>query len=199
MIALLVFLVALVPLLLAGEQTQIDGNSVPRFTPHQIQSTSEATRLGLTRWAVTAQGRKMIAFLSANACEVTVIEDDAERGIGRAPEPGIATLVAATTHRSQRKRFVIILNPTYFNVPKDMWPLAGQPKNAADAMSIAWAGEMLHIYFYAHGISLPHHTRADFQEQWHAMAAELGMPAVPHEDDDEFAHSVIVRYVGYGR
>src|SRR4029077_19649211 len=79
------------------------------------------------------------------------------------------------------------------------FPLPGQPANTADAMSIAWAGEMLHIYFYAHGISLPHHTRADFQEEWRAVAAERGMATVPHDDDDEFAHSVIVRYVGYGR
>ena len=192
-------ILAIVPLLLAGEQTQFDSNFRPQFTKHQIESTSEATRIGLAKWAATPHGRRVIEYLEGTGCEIEVIEDDAERGIGRAPEPGIATLVAASTHRLQHKRFEIILNPTYYRVPKDMFPLPGQPGNTADAMSIAWAGEMLHIYFYAHGISLPHHPRADFQEEWQAVAAELGMGTVPHDDDDEFAHSVIVRYVGYGR
>jgi hypothetical protein len=188
-----------VVLLLAGEQLHIDNHFGPQFSSHQMQNTAEATRIGLARWAATVHGRKILEYFAATGCEIEVIEDDAERGIGRAPEPGIATLVAASTHRLQHKRFEIILNPTYYRVPKDMFPLAGQPGNTADAMSIAWAGEMLHIYFYAHGISLPHHPRADFQEEWRAVATELGMGTVPHDDDDEFAHSVIVRYVGYGR
>jgi len=60
-----------------------------------------------------------------------------------------------------------------------------QPATAADQMAAAWAGEMLHIYFYSTGISLPHHQRADFQQEWHLMAAELGLPNMPHADDDE--------------
>lgn len=164
-----------------------------------MHNSSEATRIGLARFAATPHGRKMIEFLAANGCEVTVVEDGAESGIGRAPEPGIATLVAASTHPLQRKSFEIILNPTYFKLPKDMWPLPGQVGSPADAMAIAWAGEMLHIYFYAHGISLPHHPRADFQGEWQAIVAELGMPTVPHDDEGEFAHSVTIRYVGYGR
>jgi hypothetical protein len=63
-------------------------------------------------------------------------------------------------------------------------------------MAIAWAGEMLHIYFYARGISLPHHERPDFQEQWVAIASELGMATVRHDDGDAFARSVVVRYIG---
>lgn len=186
-------------LLIAGGTVRFDGAFAPQFTQRQIQSTSEATRIGLARWAATPHGRKMLQFLAANACEITIIEDDAERGIGRAPEPGIATLVSATTRPLQRKRFELILNPDYYRLPKGMWPLAGQPRTAADAMAIAWAGEILHIYFYAHGISLPHHSRADFQDEWRAIAAELGMGTVPHGDDDEFARSVIVRYIGDGR
>jgi hypothetical protein len=186
-------------LLLGGRPVRFDSALRPQFTVEQIQNTSEATRVGLTKWAATPHGRKLIEFFQATGCEITVIEDDTERGIGRAPEPGIATLVAASTHPSGRKRFEIILNPTYYRLPKDMRPLAGQLGSPADAMAIAWAGEMLHIYFYAHGISLPHHARADFQDEWQAVAAELGMGTVPHDDDDEFAHSVIVRYVGYGR
>jgi hypothetical protein len=191
--------IVIVRLLIAGEQTRFDGSFKPQFTQHQIENTSDATRIGLAKWAATPHGRKLIEFFQATGCEITVVEDDAERGIGRAPEPGIATLVAASTHPSQRKSFEIILNPAYYRLPKGMLPLPGQPGSPADAMAIAWAGEMLHIYFYAHGISLPHHARADFQEEWQAVAAELGMATVPHDDDDEFAHSVIVRYVGYGR
>ena len=192
-------IVAIIPLLLAGEATRFDSAFTPQFTRHQIENTSVATRIGLAKWAATRHGRKLIEYFQSTDCEITVVEDDAERGIGRAPEPGIATLVAATMHPSQRKRFEIILNPAYYQLPKGMYPLAGQPGNPADAMAIAWAGEMLHIYFYAHGISLPHHARADFQNEWHAVAAELGMGTVPHDDEDEYAHSVIVRYVGYGR
>jgi len=155
---------------------------------HQIETTSPATRAGFAKWAATAHGREMIEYLAANHCDITVIEDPSERGIGRAPEPGIATLVAA--YRSKPRGYVVILNPL----------LAGQqPARAAEAMAIAWAGEMLHVYFYAHGINLPHHSRPDFQQEWQAMAAELGMPTVPHDDDDGFPHSAIVRYVGYGR
>jgi hypothetical protein len=50
-------------------------------------------------------------------------------------------------------------------------------------MAAAWAGEMLHIDFYSQGISLPHHERADFQEQWRLVAGELGFPMLPHEED----------------
>ena len=52
-------------------------------------------------------------------------------------------------------------------------------------MALAWAGEMLHVSFYAQGVSLPHHNRADFQSQWREVAAELGMPMLTHDDDDD--------------
>jgi hypothetical protein len=51
-------------------------------------------------------------------------------------------------------------------------------------MATAWAAEMLHIYFYSKGISLPHHTRSDFQDEWRAMARELGFPDMRHDDED---------------
>ena len=152
------------------------------LTVHQIDSTSVATRAGFAKWAATPHGRALLEYFESNHCEITVIEDPSERGIGRAPEPGIATLLAA--YRRQPRGYVVILN---------------SKQAAADAMALAWAGEMLHVYFYAHGISLPHHNRADFQEEWQAMAAELGMPTVSHDDDDALPRSVIVRYVGYGR
>lgn len=191
-------ILALAPLLLAGERIRFDGNFTPQFTANQIQSSAVATRQGLARWAATPEGHKLIEYFAANGCEINVIEDTSESGVGRAPQPGLATLVAVSSH-AQRKSFEMILNPAYYNLPKGMAPLPGQPANAADAMAIAWAGEMLHIYFYAHGISLPHHERDDFQEEWQTIAGELGLPAVRHDDGDEFARRVIVRYLGRGR
>ena len=52
-------------------------------------------------------------------------------------------------------------------------------------MAAAWAGEMLHIDYYARGISLPHHERTDFQEECRAIARELGFPNLRHSDDEE--------------
>ena len=189
-------LLAIASLLLAGERIQFDSNFTPQFTANQVQSTTEATRVGLVKWAATPHGRQLIDYFAANACEIVVFEDADESGMGRAPQPGIATLIA---NRSQRKTYEMILNPTYFKLPEGMAPLPNQPAMPSDAMAIAWAGEMLHIYFYAQGISLPHHERPDFQEQWGTIAAELGMSAVRHDDGDEFAHSIIVRSLGRGR
>jgi hypothetical protein len=183
-------------LVLAGERVQFDSNFTPQFTVNQIQTTSAATRLGLTKWAMTSHGRTLIEYFAANGCEIEIIEDASESGMGRAPQPGLATLIA---NRTQRKTYEMILNPSYFALPQGMAPLPNQPATAADAMAIAWAGEMLHIYFYARGISLPHHPREDFQEQWQAIAAELGMSAVRHDDGDERAHSIIIRFLGRGR
>jgi len=183
------FLVAVAVVMLAGEPVRFDVNHQPRFTAAQIQHTTAATRNGLAKWAATPHGRHLIDYFAAHDCDIEVIEDTTENAMGRAPEPGLATLV------SKRKRFVMLLNPAYYRLPKDMTPLPGQPANAADAMAVAWAGEMLHIYFYARGISLPHHERPDFQEQWVAIAGELGMTGVRHDDGDEFARSVVVRYL----
>ena len=66
-----------------------------------------------------------------------------------------------------------------------MVPLPNQPATPADMMAAAWAGEMLHVDFYARGISLPHHSRDDFQTEWEAVAVELGFPALRHNDEDE--------------
>lgn len=185
----MLFLVA-TAVMLANEPVRFDGNHLPQFTANQMQNTSVAIRNGLSKWAATAHGRHMIEYLAAHHCEITVVEDDSENAMGRAPEPGIATMVA------KRKTFVMVLNPTFYRLPKDMQPLPGEPANASDAMALAWAGEMLHIYFYARGISLPHHERPDFQEQWTAIAGELGMTGVRHDDGDAFARPVIVRYLG---
>ncbi|MGZ8853384.1 MAG: hypothetical protein ACXW2X_08305, partial [Thermoanaerobaculia bacterium] len=103
---------------------------------------------------------------------------------GRAPQPGIATLVSAGD-RAKLKSYAIILNPTFFRVTKDQAPYPNEPHTAADVMAAAFAAEMLHVDFYSRGISLPHHERADFQREWRTIAAELGMDGLRHDDDDE--------------
>ncbi|HEX9162891.1 MAG TPA: hypothetical protein VF980_14395 [Thermoanaerobaculia bacterium] len=169
--------------LLAGEPVRLDENLVPKFSANQIENSADATRVGMARWAATDQAKKLIAFLIADRCEITIVEDAGEEGIGRAPQPGLATLIAAND-RSRRKSFDLILNPLFFKVPRGMTPLPNQPATPADMMAAAWAGEMLHIYFYARGISLPHHPRADFQAEWREIALELGMPTLTHDDFD---------------
>ena len=92
-------------------------------------------------------------------------------------------MVAATDH-TKTKAYDLILNPT-FGLPKGVLSLSGEPSTPADMMAAAWAAEMLHIDFYARGISLPHHQRDDFQTEWEAVAAELGFPTLRHNDEDE--------------
>ena len=141
-----------------------------------IKNCSTATQDGFARWAATAHGRAIIAHLDG---QIVVSEDANEGGAGRAPEPGIATLTSIGT-----RTYSIILNPN-FVLPAGMVPMPNQPATPADMMAAAWAGEMLHVDFYARGISLPHHQRDDFQSEWQAVAAELGFPALRHNDEDE--------------
>ena len=176
--------------MLAGEPVRFDANLTPQYTANQIEHSAAATRTGLTKWAATPHGRRFIKYFAANDCDITVIEDTSENAMGRAPEPGIAMMVA------KRRNFIMVLNPAFYRIPNGMAPLPGEPANASEAMAVAWGGEMLHIYFYAHGISLPHHHRDDFQEHWVAIAGELGMTAVRHADGDELARSAIVRTIG---
>ncbi|HYS54690.1 MAG TPA: hypothetical protein VER58_13105 [Thermoanaerobaculia bacterium] len=160
------------------------------FCGGQFQNCSPATRDGFTRWAATEHGRALIAHLDG---QVIVMEDANEEAAGRAPEPGIATLASMGP-----RVFSIVLNPN-FVLPKGMVPLPGQPATPADMMAAAWAGEMLHIDFYSRGISLPHHQRDDFQQEWSAVAAELGFPALRHNDEDERQYRrrrAIVRVIG---
>ncbi len=171
-------------LILAGERVPFDANLVPEFTRGQRANTNDATREGLVRWAETQRGQQLIAYFIENDFEITVVEDGSEPGIGRAPQPGLATLVAAANHTHIRN-YEIVLNPRFFKMPEGMVPLPNQPSTPDDMMSIAWAGEMLHVYFYTLGISLPHHERADFQREWREIAVELGMPTVTHDDADE--------------
>lgn len=175
---------ACIVLILAGEPVHFDANMQPQFTANQLTNSATATRDGLARWAATRHGRDIIGSCDSDEFRVNVIEDDNEEGIGRAPQPGIATLVAAGDH-SQTKIYDVIFNPRYFRVPRGMTPLPHQPSTPADMMAAAWAAEMLHIDFYSQGVSLPHHGRADFQREWRGVAAELGMPTLTHDDEDE--------------
>jgi hypothetical protein len=169
---------------LAGERIRFDANARPEFTEGQIRHSAEATRSGLVKWAATPRGRRMILRFNSAEYSVTVREDGHGVGAGSAPQPALATLAAANDH-TKTKTYDLILNPT-FSLPRGAMPFSsGEPSTPADMMAAAWAAEMLHIDFYARGISLPHHLRPDFQSEWHVMAAELGLPNLPHEDESE--------------
>lgn len=177
-------LLAVSALILAGQAVRFDTRMRPQFTAVQIGRTSEATRDGLAKFAATEFGRRIIESFAGAEYRITVEEEPVKDGIGLAPEPGIATLVSAHDH-ARRKSYQLILDPFVFpEMPKGMHPLAEMPASPADVMALAWAGEMLHIWFYAQGISLPHHPRLDFQDDWSTIAAELGMPAVRHDDGE---------------
>ena len=176
-------IIAAIIFVLAGEPVRFDAALHPQFTAAQVAATAPSTRDGLTRWAASDQGKTLIAWFAANSCEISVSEDTGEQGLGRAPQPGLATLVAARD-QARRKQFELVLNPQYFKIPADMTPLPDEPSTPADIMAAAWAGEILHIWFYARGISLPHHHRADFQRAWREVARQLGMPNLTHDDDD---------------
>ena len=171
-------------ILLAGEPVRFD--PAPQFTIRQLRHTAPATRDGLVRWAATEHGRVILSVLEKNEYDVIVREDDGDDSPGNAPQPGLATLHLAGDH-SKVKTYLVVLNPRFFPELKGMTPIRTEAATMAELMSTAWAAEMLHVYFYAQGISLPHHPRLDFQQAWRTMAAELGFPAMRHEDDDEGA------------
>jgi hypothetical protein len=166
--------------LLAGEPIVFDAAMTPAFTDNQIRNSTDATRAGLARWAATEEGRKLIAHFDTKEYRIAIEEDLNEDGAGRAPEPGLATLIAASNH-SLVKSYVLILNPKLAD-STGYTAIPGKPFSPADLMAAAWAGEMLHIDFYSRGISLPHHQRADFQSEWRAVAGELGFPNLRHDD-----------------
>ena len=168
---------------LAGESIAFDADLRPRFTEHQLRTTALATRDGFAQWAATREGKAIIRRFHDTEREVHVFESAAETGIGRAPQPGFATLLSAAD-RTKRKRYDLILNPTLAgDYAKPSKLDLGLPRTPGDVMAVAWAGEMLHVDFYADGIPLPHHRRADFQERWRAVAAALGFPLVDHATD----------------
>lgn|SRR5262245_49862979 len=185
------FLITAFAFVLAGERIPFDAQLRPQFTARQTATIAPEILSGFARWAATPTGHQMIARFNAKEYEIVVATDAGEHGAGRAPQPALATLVAANDH-SAVKGYVVILNPE-FRITKgtNVFP-SGQPATQTDMMAAAWAGEMLHVDYYSRGISLPHHQRADFQEEWRTVANELGYPDIKHQDDDERA----ISYVG---
>src|SRR5207249_3305824 len=98
-------------IVLAGEAVRFD--PAPQFTLRQLRHTAAATRAGLARWAATEHGRQIINALASKEYDVIVLEDDADRSAGSAPQPALATLVSAGDH-SKVTSYVVVLNPTFF-------------------------------------------------------------------------------------
>lgn len=169
-------------LMMANEPVWFDNYERPQFTANQTTQTAAATRDGVARWAQTPHGRMLLARLNPREFQVTIVEDPWEEGAGKAPQPGLATLLAAPNH-AVMKSYEIILNPMYGNYAR-AGSIRGMPSSQSDLTSLACAGEMLHVEFYARGISLPHHSRDDFQREWREIANELGFPTVPHGTED---------------
>jgi hypothetical protein len=178
---LLLVLALIVPraFVLAGERIAFDSQLRPHFTEKQMREIAPEVRAGFVRWASTPTGRRLIARFDIEQYEIVVAESSDEAGPGRAPQPALATLVAAN-NRDALKSYAVILNPTFrFTSGRNVFPTT-QPATQTDLMATAWAGEMLHVDFYSRGISLPHHQRDDFQEEWRAVARELGYPDMKH-------------------
>jgi len=180
-------------LILAGEAIRFDAQSRPQFTPKQIEASAASTRAGLERWAATAEGKAILARFQSEEREVVIVESADEPSIGRAPAPGFLTLLA-TTDPKKRKSYDLILNPTLaaqYDYGSEM--NLGLPRTPADVMALAWAGEMLHIDFYASGIALPHHERGDFQGRWQRVIDSLGLPRAQHATDSLDAPAIAPR------
>jgi hypothetical protein len=176
---------ALFAIYLASESIRFDADLLPRFSEQQVASTSRSTREGLVKWAATAEGRSIIAKLVRDEYEVTIVEDANERGVGRAPQPATAMLVAYDK-RNLLKRYRLVVNPSIAAQYDNPAAISlGHPRTAADVMAAAWAAEMLHIDFYARGIPLPHHERDDFQQRWLTVASQLGFPMMEHGTKEE--------------
>jgi hypothetical protein len=171
-------------IVLAGEPVRFDANQKIAFSDAQLHATSAATREGLVRFAATPEGRRLLRHFGTAEYTVVVVESADDTEVASAPEPGIATLVAANDH-SIAKQYEIVLHPIPFSLPDGATALPNQAATPADQMAAAWAAELLHIEFYSRGISLPHHQRADFQREWHTIANELGFPGMLHGEDDE--------------
>jgi hypothetical protein len=164
---------------LAGEPVRAAADGAVRFTDRQLRESAASIRAGLLRWTATEDGRRLFDYFSTAEYEVVVVEDQYETGIGRAPQPGIATMIGAND-RAVRKVYELILNPAPAVIPESLRAFPGQATTPVDLIAAAWAGEMLHIYFYSRGVLLPHHGRADFQERWTSVAAQLGFPGMEH-------------------
>ena len=168
-------------LILVGEAVTFT-NGTPRFSKEQLRRVSAATREGLAKWAATDHGRSLLARFDRDDYQIFVVEDGDERGLGRAPQPAIGTMISSGD-RSKLKIYRLVLNPAVAEAPLVGTPVFREPRTAGERMATAWAGEMLHIDFYSQGIVLPHHGRADFQREWQKVATQLGFPNLEHDDE----------------
>jgi hypothetical protein len=182
-------------ILLAAERVHFDDHLKPQFTSHQISATSAATRGGFEQWAATERGRDEIRRFDTGEYQIIVLEDRIDSASGEAPQPGIATLLGAND-RAKLKTYELVLNPEFRPAVEATVMSSGEPTTPAQVMAAAWAAEMLHIDFYSRGISLPHHSRADFQEEWREVARELGFPYLAHGDDSDNHHGPRVIFWG---
>jgi len=183
--------IAAAAFILAGERVPFDAAQQPASTEKQVRQIAPEVRAGFARWAATRNGRRLIARFNSPEYAIVITEDAMEEGPGRAPQPALATLVGSGDHRAA-KVYTVIINPEFrLTAGHNIFPSI-QPATTTEMMAAAFAGEMLHVDFYSRGISLPHHQRSDFQEEWRAMARELGHPDMKHEDEDERP----IRYVG---
>lgn len=168
---------------LAKDRVTFDEKCAPHFTANQIESTPPAIREGLALYTATERGCATARRFDAREYEIDVFEDDLDHSTGEAPPPGLATLLAANDHKTLKK-YDLILNPS-FQRNSEKVVFDDEPNTPARMMAAAWAAELLHIDFYSRGISLPHHTRNDFQDEWHELARQLGFPRLEHLDSDD--------------
>jgi len=171
---------------LAHERIAFDQKDCkPRFTQTQIDASAPAVRDGLQAFASTPIGCNAIRRLDTREYDVEVFEETLDNSTGEAPPPSIATIINAVDH-AKVKSYELILNPA-FKRTTEIVVFNDEPVTPAQMMAAAWAAEMLHIEYYARGISLPHHSRADFQDEWREIARQLGFPRLPHGDGDDDA------------
>jgi hypothetical protein len=170
----------------AGEAIPFDVSLRPQFTRNQLSRTSSITRAGLAKWAATQQGHRLIDRFRTPEYVITVSEDRDEGSPGRAPQPGMATFLA-TSDPTKIKYYTLIVNPAVaeeYRMSDTISLDLGEPRTPDDVMAAAWAGEMLHIDFYANGVPLPHHNRSEFQKRWRQVAFELGFPRMRHDTEE---------------
>lgn len=169
---------------LAHERIAFDKKDcAPRFTQNQIDASAPAVREGLQAFASTQHGCETIRRLDTREYDIEVFEQTLHNSTGEAPQPGIATIIAAADH-AKTKSYEVILNPA-FKRTSEILVFTDEPTAPAQFMAAAWAAELLHVDFYARGISLPHHPRPDFQEEWRELARQLGFPRLTHDDDSD--------------
>lgn len=183
--------IAAAAFILAGERVPFNAALQPLFTEKQVREIAPDVRAGFARWAATRNGRRLIARFNSPEYAIVISEDAGEKGPGRAPQPALGTLVGSGD-RHAAKVYTVIINPAFRLIAgHNLFPSI-QPATETEMMAAAFAGEMLHVDFYSRGISLPHHQRADFQQEWRAIARELGYADMKHQDEDER----VIRYVG---